>query len=140
MPDVFQVYDVTCAPGVPSTLPTVVVLPNSSVLNLTAVTIVIPDGHAGLTGIALGFAGNAVIPFNAGAYISGNNEVIPYVIKAQPPGVTWSAFLCNNDVIPHTWEVRMSFDIIAASTAAPVTVPLDTTDLQTAVADASTGA
>ena len=83
---------------------------------VSRVTIVIPDGHSGLTGIALAFGHQPVIPYNKGAFISGNDEIIPYDLSdAYPAGVSWSCFLCNLDTGPHTWETRWELNLLPTS-------------------------
>ena len=126
-----EVADVTCAANVAVNNPTEVVL-NFPGGILRRFTIVIPDGHAGLTGIALGYGHNPVIPRSSGKFISGNDEVIPFDYQDETPGVAWSAFLCNLDTQSHTWEVRFEYDEVTdASTPAPVQ-PIPITDLQAA--------
>lgn len=113
MPDRVEVHDVTCPASTPSSAPLEVAF-NDVPANLMAVTIVIPDGHAGLTGIALAYGHQPVLPRTPGAFISGNDEVVRFDMSNYPTGPPWSAFVCNNDLTSHAWEVRLEYDEITA--------------------------
>lgn len=112
--DLLHVYDVTCPASTPTSAPVEVQTVPAGLFYVTRFVIVIPDGHSGLTGIALAYGHQPVIPYNAGAYISGNDEVIPYDLSGSyPAGVQWSAFLVNDDLQSHSWEVRCELSIAA---------------------------
>lgn len=83
------------------------------------ITIVIPDGHSGLTGIALGYGHTPIMPNTVGAFISSNDEVLHYDINDQTPGVQWQAFVCNSDLQQHSWQIRFELDEITAEGPAP---------------------
>jgi hypothetical protein len=102
-------------------------------LALVRIKFVIPDGHAGLTGIAFGYGGNPVIPLNATGYFSGNDEVETLDLTGFPQGVPWSAYLCNLDTIAHAWEVRLFYDYLTVTSPTVVTEPLATSDILSAV-------
>ena len=121
MPDRVEIHDVTCTQFTPANAP-VEVLFNDAPGLLVKVTIVIPGGHAGLTGIALGYGHQQVLPRTPGAFISGDDEEPWYDMSNYPPGPAWSAFVCNLDLIPHTWEVRLEYNEITG----PVTVATPT--------------
>lgn len=123
MPDRVETFDVTCAASISAA--NAVEVPfvyNPGIPR--KVTIVIPDGHAGLTGIALGYGHQAVIPRTAGRFISSNDEHIPFDLTNYPAGPLWSAFVCNNDLQSHVWEIILELDEIQAPTPADTTVPL----------------
>lgn len=128
------VYDVTCPASTPASAPIETQAYSGGNFTVTAVTILIPDGHLGTTGIALGFAHNPVIPENPGAFISGNDEILRYTLSAFPPGAPWSVFTCNTDSIPHSWETRWELDILAATTATGRQLPLSPSDIYQAAA------
>jgi hypothetical protein len=88
------------------------------------VRIVIPDGHSGLTGIALGYGNNNVLPSGNQAFYSGNdrNIVLDYIDGQQ--GVAWQAIVCNLDTIAHAWEVNFDGDTLSDNAPTPVIVPL----------------
>lgn len=137
--DRLLVYDVTCNASVAAATPTEVATVPLSLYYVSRVTIVIPDGHAGLTGIALAFGHQPVIPYNAGAYISGNDEIIPYDLSdAFPAGVSWSVFVCNLDTGPHTWETRWELTL-STSLAVAVAPQLTAGDILQAAQSSSGG-
>lgn len=128
MPDRIEVQDVSCNAGIPATNPTEVILANVVACQVVKVTLRIPPGHAGKTGIALGYGHNAVIPRTGGAFISGDDEVIEYDLTNYPPGPQWFAFLMNTDTIPHSWEVRFEVDELrgqAIPTTAGSVIPVE---------------
>ena len=103
---------VTCPALTPTTAPVEIQLtwPGGIVRH---VEIVIPDGHAGLTGIALGYGHNFIIPRSNGGLYSGNDDIIRRYYNDRQQGVQWSAFLVNGDTIAHSWEVRFDLDELA---------------------------
>lgn len=68
--------------------------------------IVIPAGHAGLTGIAIGQGGQVVIPATAGEYIVGDNDVIRWPLDGFLDNGSWFAQVYNLDVFDHQWFLR----------------------------------
>ena len=120
MPDRQEVAQVTCPANTLATAPVEVPLPWIGGI-VRRIEIVIPDGHAGLTGIALGYAHQQTIPRTGNTFYSGNDDRIPMDINDKVPGVAWSAFLCNLDLQAHSWEVRFELDEIvqASTTLAP---------------------
>lgn len=99
-------------------------------------TIVIPAGHAGLTGIAAGYGHQPVIPDNAGSYIQGDDDVVHLELSNYPAGPQWSVFMFNLDPEAHSWQVRFEFDEIIGATIDTTTVPIAPDDI-TAAGDAA---
>lgn len=124
MPDRVNVADVTCPGNTPVGAPVEAFLTQFPPGIPRKVTIVIPDGHAGLTGIALGYGHQPVIPDNRGAFISGNDETIPFDLTNYPAGPKWSAFMVNSDQTPHSWEIRFEFDEIRDLPAPSLITPI----------------
>jgi len=86
------------------------------------IRIVIPAGHAGLTGIALGYGGNAIVPRSTGAFYSGDDRIVDIDFTDNVPDVPWSAFLYNLDTLnTHSWEV--DFDLDDSSNDLTATAP-----------------
>lgn len=131
MPDRVEFFDLTCAASVPANAPTEVVLQCAPGIP-RKFTIIIPDGHAGLTGIALGYGHQPVIPRTAQAYISSNDEYVQLDLHGYPAGPTWSAFLCNNDLQPHVWGLMFELDEIPAAQMASVDTALTPSAITTA--------
>jgi hypothetical protein len=129
MPDRVEIFTISCPPAT---------APGSPVEILTAfdpgaavkVTIVIPDGHAGITGIALAVAHQPVIPKNrrekAGEpykFIEGNDETYPLELDGYPQTGAWSAFLFNEDAVnEHSWQLRFEVNEVVANTTVSPTV------------------
>jgi hypothetical protein len=123
MPTVFESTVVTCGPLVPTTNPTIIPLGFDGGL-VRVIRIIIPDGHAGLTGIALGYGGNNVLPTTRVGYYSGDGREIVFDYIDQQQGVTWQAFLCNGDTQAHSWEVNFDLDTISDTPTPSVLTPL----------------
>lgn len=118
MPDVFQTYNTTVNAGVTVANPTVALSVGAGIWQVVKVSVVIPAGHAGLTGIQLWYGGGAVIPFNSG-WFSGDDDVIPLELSdAFPPGVPWSVAMINSDVIAHAFQTRWEMNYIQSATFA----------------------
>lgn len=123
MPDRVEVFDVSCAALVAPANAVEVPFAYAPGVPRRA-TIIIPDGHAGLTGIALGYGHQPVLPRTAGKFISSNDEFLTFDLTNYPSGPLWSAFVCNNDTQSHAWEVILELDEIPAPSPADVTTPL----------------
>lgn len=127
MPDRVNIATVTCPPNTLPTAPVEIFLAQFPPGIPRRLTVVIPDGHAGTTGIAAGYGHQPVIPDNNGEFISGNDETFSMDLHGYPAGPQWSVFLCNTDRIAHVWQVRFEFDEIGATvdTAAPAALSAD---------------
>ena len=123
MTDAIYAFNVTCPANISVANPVEVALPTPPQV-LQAVSIVIPDGHAGLTGIAIGYGHTPVHPDNIGGFISGNGETVPFEVEGDPGGVPWSAFLINNDLTSHSWQVRLSMSDVPTAKAITPPTPL----------------
>lgn len=77
---------------------------NQSVVE--TVEIVIPDGHAGFTGIALQQAHQQVIPEEAGTWLISNDEKIIFAIEDFIDNGNWQAVMYNTDVYDHSFYLR----------------------------------
>jgi hypothetical protein len=84
--------------------------------------VLIPDGHAGLTGVALQVNGVNIVPFGNpnNPYIVGNN-----IERSFPVNIEVDQHLAvhqlNEDNINHTHYMVFEYTPIAAAGAAPVT-------------------
>lgn len=106
MSDLQQTYNYTVTANTPETSPTVSDAIPAGPYRVDRVTIVIPPGHCGLTGIQLRYGKTAMIPFDSG-WISGDNEVYTIAYSAHyPPGAAWQVAMLNNDVWDHHFQVR----------------------------------
>ena len=66
----------------------------------------IPRGHAGLTKILVTYGAFPVIPFQAAAWLTGDDKLYGFDIDNFPSADQWGATLTNSDVYAHSWEVR----------------------------------
>ena len=89
--------------------------------SLVSVRIVIPDGHNGLTGLQVRWAGTQVIPFGTGTWITANDEVmdIPWDGEITATGLALAGY--NTDVFAHSFYLRwLVEDLAPASTVTVV--------------------
>jgi hypothetical protein len=106
---------------------------------LRIIRIVIPAGHAGLTGIALGYGGNNVVPVGTQQYYFGDDREIIIDYTDNVPGVSWGAFVFNTDDLNHSWEVDMDFDEVGATNVGATITPVSTADILAAGVNAMSG-
>jgi hypothetical protein len=69
------------------------------------IDIVIPNGHANETGIAIVYSGVNVVPKMTGKWVSGNNRRHSFAVEDLPTGAGWSWVGFNNGTLPHTFHV-----------------------------------
>ncbi len=112
-----EVVDVVVAAGVLRTAPTSTDV-SFNPGEVVGVEIIIPDGHSGLTGIALAQAHQAIVPMNIGAFIIGNDEKIEWSLTGTTDTGDWQAFTFNEDVFVHTFHLRFLVDDLAERAAA----------------------
>lgn len=132
MPERVNIANVTCPASVLPTAPLEVVLVTFLPGIPRRLTIVIPAGHSGLTGLAAGFAHQPVIPDDNGQFFSGDDDVIHLDLTNYPAGPQWSVFLCNSDLQPHAWQVRMEFDEITGAPVDTAVIPIAGDDISAA--------
>lgn len=73
---------------------------------VVGIGIIIPPGHGGSTGIALGVAHQPIIPEAKGAYLISDDEKIEWPLEGQPTSGQWSAFVYNTDSVVHNFYLR----------------------------------
>ena len=80
----------------------------------------IPNGHAGLTGVALLSNGATIVPFDdvANPYVVGNDDVFTFTVETELDNGLAVAQL-NEDFIAHTHYLRFEYTPISASNQAP---------------------
>lgn len=88
-------------------------------IQLDSVQVIIPDGHASLTGCAVVAGGNPVVPFTIGTFISGNGEAPEFSYGAQVGANQLTVIAFNTDVYPHTFYFRWR---MSDQKAAPVVI------------------
>lgn len=76
-----------------------------------AIEIVIPDGHAALTGLAIMQTQQIVIPWSGNVWITSNNETIKWPYKDYLRNGSWQVAAYNADNFnPHTFFLRFLCD------------------------------
>lgn len=139
MADLFLVSNATCPASTGTSAPVTALSIGAGPWQLAKVTIVIPPGHAMLTGIQLWYGGNTAIPYLSGWYC-GDDEVIPLELSDSfPQGVPWSVAMINSDVIAHTWQTRWELNYVAPGTVTTPAKQLAVGDIYSAASDIVTG-
>lgn len=69
--------------------------------------ILIPRGHAGLTGFAFVYSGTQVIPKNSGFIVGGDSETIVWPVAGFPTGRKWVFRAFNEDLFLHSFYLRV---------------------------------
>lgn len=90
---------------------------------LDTLTIVIPDGHVGLTGIAITRGGVQTFPFIQGTWLTGNNDVVQYPYDGE---ITANGFVLsgyNTDIYPHSFYLRWEISDLTAASPVQITSP-----------------
>ena len=116
-----EVFDVLVPAGTAKAAP-IETNTNFGAGEVVGVTIVIPDGHNGLTGIRLAIGHGQAIPATAGAWIVGNDDEIELDTVGYINNGAWSAITYNLDAFPHTFHVRYEvadFPLLAPVPAEP---------------------
>jgi len=89
--------------------------------NVEQVELAFPPGPMGAVGVAIGAAGQPVLPYNAGAWIVADNDVITYPVVGAHDSGSWEVFAYNLGNFPHTIQVRFLLTTIGApGDAAPL--------------------
>ena len=139
MPSRFEAPIVTCPASVLHTAPQTIALPFNGGL-VRKIGIVIPAGHSGVTGIALGFGNQPIMPLTVGTFYSGDDDDLKFDYTDNNPGVSWQAFVYNEDLQPHSWQVRFDLDEVADRAPPIVVSPIAPADIVAAGNSALAGA
>lgn len=70
------------------------------------IDIVFPPGPMGAVGVAIGAAGQPIIPYNAGAWIIADDDTISWPIIGAHNSGSWEAFGYNLGHFQHTVHIR----------------------------------
>lgn len=93
------------------------------------VEIIIPDGHVGITGIAIAYAHQRVYPEIDNTWLQANDDKFTFEPDPKLSSGAWSAFAFNEDVFQHTFYVRFvvgppeGVDTAAMSAVFPRSIP-----------------
>lgn len=90
------------------------------------VELLIPDGHAGQTGIAIAQAHQIIIPATGTDWIVGNDNRIVWTVADFLNTGEWSAFVYNNGDFDHSWYVTFlineNTDAVIPASSSPLPV------------------
>lgn len=103
-------FDVSCPANTPASAPVSVDV-SFRASRVEWIQIVIPDGHSGLTGIALAQGHGQVLPATAGQFIEGNDEEPRFEFTDLLGNGNWQALLYNQDTIAQPWQIRFEVAI-----------------------------
>jgi len=65
--------------------------------NVVGIQIIIPAGHAGLTGIALRSGKSQYVPRTSGSFVVSDDEVVKWDVEGAPGTGNWEAVAFNTD-------------------------------------------
>lgn len=127
-----EILSVTCPVSTPQASAIETELPfNIGIVR--EVEIVIPPGHAGLTGLAIAQAHQIIIPATGTDWIIGDDDYIKWPLENYLDADTWSAFTYNTDAFyPHSWQIRFLVDELDANVPAGSTGPIAVGDIYAA--------
>jgi hypothetical protein len=74
--------------------------------NLDFIDIIIPDGHSGLTGIAVYWSGTQVLPWGTNSWIVANDEKVHTPIDSYITVSGLSVYAYNTGQFPHSFYLR----------------------------------
>lgn len=107
----YRTFTVTVPAGTVQASPVTVALTMPARV-VRSVRIRFPPGPNGTTGIRLGAAGVQLVPWNTGAWLVGNDEVIDWPLEGQIDSGAWQAFGYNTGVNAHTVYVTFGLDMV----------------------------
>lgn len=95
------------------------------------ITLVIPPGHRGLTGLRFTIAGGQTIPGTFGSWFIGNNQTYEMDVVDFPNSGAWECTVYNLDVFDHSWQVTYYVNDDAIYESGTPTVTLTSAPLLT---------
>lgn len=125
MAERFQFFSVVAPANTPKASP-VTVSTRFNPGTVEQLEIVVPDGHAGDTGLQLAYAGQVVVPIDPTTFLVANDERIVWPVDGFLDGGVWSAVVFNTDVFDHTFFLRYLVNENAppAQSVTPIVRPL----------------
>ncbi|SRR6266700_6804288 len=87
---------------------------------LEYITVRVPDGHAGLTGIRFKWSSAVVVPVSGDLFIVANGEVVTVPWDGEIAADALTVETYNSDVWPHTFYLRAAVSDLAAPPAVSV--------------------
>lgn len=121
--DRVEAFTVTVPASTAASAPVTQALP-LGLADVLSVEIVIPDGHAGLTGLRFYYSGEQIIPRSG--WIIGNDHHLDWPLTRYPERGDWSARAYNTDVFEHSFYLRFLLSDLGRDYAAPAPLQLVT--------------
>lgn len=109
-------YRVTVPPGTLATAPLVFNLPMAARI-VDEIRVKVPPGPRGEVGWAIGAAGTAVLPAEAGAFIVADNETVVWLVQDQITSGAWQLQAYNTGQYNHTLYVQLLARVTTAAAA-----------------------
>lgn len=106
-------------------------------INLDKVTVIIPDGHAGLTGVAIFWGGVQIVPYTGATWLTGNGEAIDFEYDGQVTAAGLTVAGYNLDVFQHAFLFRWFLSPLTGGS--PVTIDSANTAAGAALSTAGIG-
>jgi hypothetical protein len=126
--DRVQLFQVTCAANTPQSAATET-LCYFNPGNVIHIEVLVPAGHAGLTGLALAQSHQIVIPYSGATWLISDAETIGFDWTDTLQNGAWSMFTYNTDtLLSHSWFLRFFVNELGSATAAAT--PTNTTPEQ----------
>jgi hypothetical protein len=124
-----RVYSLTVAVPAGTAIASPVTVPFPLETNLLAdIEILIPSGHAGLTGIRIQRGDVIVLPWGQGSWLIGSDYVRTFPVDENINANALTVAAYNTDIFPHSFYLRARIsDAPAAPAALPPVQQADTT-------------
>jgi hypothetical protein len=121
-----RTFSVTVGAGTPASAPVTVDLAMPPRI-VDLVRFRVPPGPSGLVGFALGSAGTPVVPWNAGAWIVADNEVLTFPLEDGITSGAWQLRAYNTGTFAHTIQVLFQLRTVGDRSNVAAWVPLTIT-------------
>lgn len=74
---------------------------------VSRVRLYIPDGHAGFTQWRFFYGAQQLLPYTAGAVVTGNDDLFDWDLDDAPTGTGYNSVISNSDNIAHSFHVEL---------------------------------
>lgn len=96
---------------------------------VSRVEIKVPPGPHGLVGFQLASGGAQMIPINAGAFVTADDDLLAWDLDGQIDSGAWQMIAYNLGGFNHTLEVRFFTDLTAGATVSAAPALIESTAL-----------
>lgn len=105
-----HLFSVTVPAGTPKSAPLAFNL-NMPPRIVQLIDVEVPPGPRGEVGFSIGQAGNAIFPYEPGAFIVTDDRVVEIPLEDANTSGSWQVFAYNTGSFPHTLYVRFFCDL-----------------------------